>query len=188
MIADDRQEIYRVKLTEGDQPRLSLARQASLEFTLLSRLAAIGTSVLGVVRGPASDQLVVLDTETLRVTHEHELDGRVTWGPTSVTEGVLVVIDDERVQFFDGEEEPRWETPAVAYGRPTGSPLLVDEDFVFASHRGTLWRISQASGREVAVSASDMQFTSAPMAYADFVLVADLGGVIHALSLPQGDE
>ncbi len=185
VIANNRRELYRVGIKDTPKPFLAEAASGQLDVDLASHLAAIGDVVYGVVHTTAGDVLKPISASELTAGDDIDLQGtRVTWGPYQVGDSIMVITDDRQLRSFQADNNSRWEQPGVAYGQPAGLPLAVGDDFVFAGRDGTIWRISGATGEEVAKTDLNEPIGSAPLAFGPRLLLCGNDGTLHVVPMP----
>jgi outer membrane protein assembly factor BamB len=148
VIVDNRRKLYRVALKTQPENGLREVAQAEMEVEITSALAAAGDTVYGVVRGASSDTVVSIAAADLSVGKEWALEGRVTWGPETLGDLVLVATDRDGLHCFEAGQQRRWKSP-LAYGPLAGTPLVQDGEVVLASLSGMVWSISAADGTEL---------------------------------------
>jgi hypothetical protein len=186
VIADDRNNLYRVGVK--DQPAANLTELTSnhLNIELATGLAASGETLYGVVRASAGDTVVAISAGGLQVVKEFDLQGgRVTWGPESVGEVVLLVTDEKLLHGYGAAQAAVWPKPAVMHGQPAGRPLVLDGgDYVFASVSGTVWRIS-ASGDESGKAELGEPLGAGPVAFGRRLLLCGNDGSLHVIPMPS---
>ena len=110
----------------------------------------------------------------------------MTWGPERAGNAVLVAVDGKQLRCFEAGQKERWDKPAPALGPPCGLPLVVGDDFVFASVEGFLWRISGKSGAQVGKSEVGEPLSSGLVAYGERQLLCAGDGVLHVIPMPSG--
>jgi outer membrane protein assembly factor BamB/TolA-binding protein len=184
VIADDRGNVYRVGVKE--QHLAEIARN-KLDVIVDSPLAAVGDTVYGIARGSGTDVVLALEFDELKLAKEFDLQGsRVTWGPLTVGEAVLLVTDDRQLHAFGAEQKERWQNPATAYGKPAGLPLVNKEDYVFAALNGAIWSVSSSSGQALKKSELGEPLGSGPVAFGNRLLLCGNDGSVHVVAMPAG--
>ena len=185
LIVNDRRELYRIGVKDQPQPFLAELAKAKLDFEIASPLAAIGNTCYAVSRNSGGDALVALDVNDLKAAQEFDLGGqRVTWGPWSSPEGVLIVTDGKQLHCYDANRQAKWSKPAVAHGHPAGVPLLDQGDFLFTSVDGTIWRVAAATGEERARAALQEPLGAGPVLFNGRLLLCGSDGTLHVVPLP----
>ena len=185
IVVNDRRELYRLGVKDQPQPFLSELAKAKLDFSITSALAATGNTCYAVSRNTGGDALVALDVTDLKAAQEFDLGGeRVTWGPWSTAEGVLIVTDGKQLRCYDANRQAKWSKPAVAYGQPAGPPLLDQGDLLFCSVDGTIWRVAAATGEERARSELREPLGAGPVLFNGRLLLCGSDGTLHVVPLP----
>lgn len=186
IIADDRQAIYRIGIKSEPQPFLAELAQARLEINLQSDLAAAGDTVYGVVRNPSGDVVVAITAADLTVAKEFPLEGHISWGPVQVDGLVFCLSDREGLMCFEQGAAQRWKVSA-GYGHPTGSPLHIGDDFVFASTEGVVTRIAGATGEQIARADVGEPLGMSPVQFTRGLLLGGLDGTLYVMKMPGAE-
>jgi len=187
LVADNRRILYRVGLKDQPQPFLAELANSPMEVELVSGLAIAGQTVYAVARAETTDAVVAIGLGDLKVAQQWDLKGgRVTWGPTRVGEVVLLAVDGKFLRCFGADQKERWKQPAVAYGQPVGPPLQIDQDFVFASVDGQLWRVAGSSGKTSASTPVGEPLLAGPIASGNDLVLAGSEGVLLMAPVPVG--
>ncbi len=115
VIADDRRKLFRVGVKDQPEPHLEALAQAQLEVDIVSPLAAAGDTVYGAIRGPNSDTILSFAAADLAVGKEWPVEGRVTWGPETLDDLVLVATDRQTLLAWEAGQKQRLDQPACLW-------------------------------------------------------------------------
>jgi outer membrane protein assembly factor BamB len=183
VIADNRREISRVAYRGEPAPHLQLQESRDVPVELVSPLVHLGDSVFAVARSSGSDALITLTTDSLTITHQHDLRGtRVTWGPTRVGEAVLFLTDDSELHCYTDPEAAAWEH-SPAFGLPAGAPLVRNGTLMFSSYSGEVWEVARETGEVLARVNVGERLSSSPVSVGGRILVAGEDGTLHVVSI-----
>jgi hypothetical protein len=185
VIADNNRNLYRVGVKEQPQPHLAQQAANKLDVELTVGLAGLGDTVYGVTRTrDKGDALVAISAKDLAIAKQIELGGRVTWGPTRVSDVVMVVTDAKQLRVFDAAQQERWGRPAVMHGNPAGQPLVSADHYTFAGVGGVVWRIATATGDEAGRLDVGEPLGAGPVAYQERLLLCGNDGTLHVIPSP----
>lgn len=187
VIVDDRKNVYRVEIKQEPKPFLNPVVSGKLEVDVDSDLAAAGDTVYGVVRNSGGDVIVALNAGDLKLAKEFALTGRVVWGPVQVGSAVLCLSSAEGLLCFESGAKQRWANSAGCGGQPAGTPLAIENDFVFAVREGSVVRIAGASGEQVATARVGEPLGAGPVAYGTRVLLPGSDGALHVIRTPVAE-
>ena len=188
VIADSRKQLFRVGIKPGSSLHLEQLAQNQLDVEIVSPLAACGEAVLGVVRGPQQDKIVVFAVKDLSAGQDFPIEGRVLWGPEAVGDVVLAATDRQQLLCFEAGPKQRWAIK-LAYGPLAGPPRLQEHDLMLASQSGMVWRIALADGSETGKTDIGEPLSAGPVPFASRLLVPGSDGTLHvipALTAPEG--
>lgn len=184
VIANNRREIYRIGIKDTPQPFLAELATGQLDVDLVSQLAAVGDVAFAVVHTGGGDVLKPISTSDLTVGDDIDLQGtRVTWGPYRVGDAVMIVTDHKQLRCFQADRTERWQQPGVAHGTPAGLPLDEAGDYIFAGRDGTLWRVSGATGEELAMVVLDEPLGASPVSFGSRLLLCGSDGTLHVVPM-----
>jgi outer membrane protein assembly factor BamB/TolA-binding protein len=185
VIVDNRRKLYRVGLKSQPEPNLQESAQAEMEIDIASQLAAAGDTVYGVVRGANADTVVSFAAADLAVGKEWALEGRVTWGPETMGDQVLVATDTDGLLCFQAGQQQQWKSP-LAYGTLVGRPLVQDGDLILTSLPGTVWRISGTDGQELQKTDVGQPLGSSPVAFGSRLALSAADGTLLVIPALNG--
>ena len=187
VIVDDRRNIYRVETKQEPKPFLAPIVTSKLEVDIASDLAAAGDTVYGVVRNSGGDLIVALNAGDLKLAKEFALTGRVIWGPAQVGNAVFCLSSVEGLLCLEAGANQRWANSAGCGGQPTGLPLEVAGDFVFALREGSVVRIAGATGALVAEAKIGEPLGAGPIAFGPRLLLPGGDGALHVIQTPSAE-
>ena len=160
---------------------------SKLEVDIASDLAAAGDTVYGVVRNSGGDLIVALNAGDLKLAKEFALTGRVIWGPAQVGNAVFCLSSVEGLLCLEAGANQRWANSAGCGGQPTGLPLEVAGDFVFALREGSVVRIAGATGALVAEAKIGEPLGAGPIAFGPRLLLPGGDGALHVIQTPSAE-
>lgn len=185
VIADNRRKLYRVGISDQDQPHLAGLSQAGLEAEIDSPLASAGDTVYGVVRGAGGDTVVSFAAKDLSVGREWPLKGRVAWGPEQVGEFVMMASDQDGLMCFETGQKQRW-TTELKYGMLAGRPFEQGGDFILTSVDGVVWLISGTDGTEIQKRELGEPLSGGAVPFNSRLLISGSDGTLHVISALPG--
>lgn len=184
VIADHQQNIYRVGMKSGTPPSLMQLKAGGLGGPVGSQIAAVGDLVFVPLRLATADTIVAVQTSDLKTVKEIPLSGRVTWGPETVGEVALVVTDQEGLICLNDKGEQLWQSP-LQNAAVSGPPLLVEQQLILTTTRGTILRIAAASGQEVARGELGQPLGRGALAFNGRLLLTGTDGALHLIRIPE---
>ena len=131
----------------------------------------------------AAQTLGIFELPKLKRLNEHKLSGRCVWGPAALGDRVLLATDDNQLLCLDAKGEKLWQI-ALAYGPLAGSPLAVEDGYVFASTSGVIWRVDAKTGKELGKVETGRALATGPAAMGNQVFVGGTDGSIYEVKQP----
>ncbi len=184
VIADDRKQIYRLRV--GEQVR-ELA-SATLETPLLGPAAVLGDAYFATTSGPSADFLISHDVGSLEPQSKRLLDGSVTWGPFAAGEWVVVQTDDGQLRAFTEAGEPAFAVSLPA-GRLVDGLTSVGDNWVVVGRSGWLATVDPAAGELIGLADLGQPLSAQPLATGGrLLLVPGREGVIYITEVPTSVE
>ena len=187
IISGSMQKIFRVEIAKT----MNLMVEANLEQPLRARLTPLGSQVIGVSAGSASDALVSFTADTLAVSNTVPVQGRVTWGPFVNDSHILVHTETDGLMCFDESLNRLWQTalPTTALSNP---PVLADGNFLIAAKEGRVWSINGTDGTLNGSISAGEPITGTMIVQGESLIVGGEEGVVLKLStavdLPAGEQ
>jgi outer membrane protein assembly factor BamB len=181
IIVNDQPKAYRVTLRQQPKPHLAALTSRNLDGPVVSRLATAGNTVYGVERSTSGDTLLAFEPslEFRRIP----LPGRLAWGPYEADKSVLLATYDSLI-CLDGGLQARWTRP-LPDGPPIAPPYRLGGDYLFASVRGTVWRVSAETGEEAGKLELHRPLAAGPAVIGSQLFVGGSDGVLHMAPLGQ---
>mgnify|MGYP001431431183 CR=1 FL=1 len=181
LIADDRKKLYRLRV--GDQVR-ELA-SVDLEQPLLGATAIAGEAMFATTAGPSADFLVSYHSGSLEPQSKRLLDGRVTWGPYSAADRILLQTDDGQLRGFDAAGEPLFALPLPAGKLVPGVAATADAIIVSGHQPGWLAAISKSDGQLLGVTQLNQPLSAPPLPAGNRLLVPGHEGIVYITEVPS---
>jgi outer membrane protein assembly factor BamB len=177
VFSGNNQKIYRVDISKT----MNVLAEADLEQPLRLRLAPQGSQIIGVSAGSASDALVSIATETLKITTSIPVQGRVTWGPYVLDNRVWIHTETDGLMCFDQSLGRIWQIalPSTAL---TNAPIPADSKTYIAAKEGRIWSIDSSSGTLVGSISAGEPITGTMVVQGDSIFVGGEEGVVLKLS------
>lgn len=139
--------LLKIRLIAEPQPHWVEQAAVRLLEPLVAPPLALADMVFAADR---TGQLQVFSAADLRAGQSLDLKGgRVTWGPHSAGDCVLLATDLDELWCCDAARQPRWQQPLAA-GQPIGLPLVSDNKLIIATARGAVEVRSAGSGEVTA--------------------------------------
>ncbi len=180
VIADDRQNLYRIGIVDTGGAHLAPIEQVTTREQIVGGLAVLDNTVFAILGRNDSDALTTFALPRLKEDDPIPLNGRVTWGPQRVNDVVLVATDTEGLSAWDASRQRKWSTP-LPYGPLAGTPAVYDGDLVLASTSGMVWRVSSTDGREVGQHDVGEPLGGGPVLSGDSLLVPGADGTLFQI-------
>lgn len=183
IVADDRKQIYRLRV--GEQVR-ELASE-TLEAPLLGPSTMIGETMFATSAGPSADFLIAFDAGSLATKSKRLLDGRVNWGPFAVGDFVVLRTDDGKLRAFDVAGEPKFEIALPAGPMVDGITQTADA-LIVCGRVGWLVAIDPADGQMIGQTNLSQPLSAVPLPVGKRLLVPGMEGVVYIIETPQSAE
>jgi hypothetical protein len=181
LIADDRKKLYRLRV--GDQVR-ELA-SVDLEQPLLGPTAIAGEAMFATMAGPSADFLVSFHSGSLESQSKRLLDGRVTWGPFSAADRILLQTDDGQLRGFDAAGEPLFALQLPAGRLVQGIAETADAIILTGHQPGWLAAISKTDGSLLGTTHLNQPLSAPPLPVGNRLLVPGHEGIIYITEVPS---
>lgn len=177
IISGSNQKIYRIEITKT----MNVLGEADLEQPLRLRLVQMGSQIIGVSASAASDSLVSIDADSLKVTTAVPVQGRVTWGPYVVENRIWLHTEADGLMCFDQSLGRIWQVnlPSTAL---TNSPISADGKTFIAAKEGRIWSIDAESGALAGSINAGEPLTGTMTALGESIYVGGEEGVVIKLS------
>lgn len=177
VFSGNNQKIYRVDISKT----MNVLAEADLEQPLRLRLTPQGSQIIGVSTGSASDTLVSISAETLKITTSIPVQGRVTWGPYVLDNRVWIHTETDGLMCFDQSLGRIWQIslPSTAL---TDAPISADSKTYIAAKEGRIWSIDSSSGTLVGSISAGEPITGTMVVQGDSIFVGGEEGVVLKLS------
>lgn len=177
IISGSNQKIYRVEVTKT----MNVLTEADLEQPLRLRLVPMGSQIIGVSANAASDSLVAIDGDSLKVTATVPVQGRVTWGPYVVENRIWLHTEADGLMAFDPSLGRIWQInlPSTAL---VNAPTIADGKAFIAAKEGRVWNIDAESGALVGSINAGEPITGTMVVQGESVYVGGEEGVVIKLS------
>lgn len=186
LVSDNRGHLLKLRLLK-DPPQLVLESDRSLETPLISPLAKIGQTVVGV---DVNDQLILLDEETLKPTVAVSLSAPCIWGPVSTNEMACLYTADGTLWWLTSAREVR--CIALQHHLPVGEPLMMEGKLVLATATGELLVIDPAAEKIVHSLALKSRLATGANLIKDRLIVGTFDGrwleIPHSLALAESSQ
>jgi len=181
LIADDRKKLYRLRV--GDQVR-ELA-SVDLEQPLLGPTAIAGEAMFATTAGPSADFLVSFHSGSLEEQSKRLLDGRVTWGPYSAADRILLQTDDGQLRGFDVAGEPQFALQLPAGKLVEGVAETANAIIVSGHQPGWLAAISKSDGSLLGTTQLNQPLSAPPLPVGNRLLVPGHEGIVYITEVPS---
>lgn len=187
IISGSMQKIFRIEITKT----MDMTVEANLDQPLRARLATLGSQVIGVSAGSASDALVSFSADTLAVANTVPIQGRVTWGPFVNESRILVHTETDGLMCFDESLNRLWQTalPSTALSNP---PVLADGNLLIAAKEGRVWSINGTDGTLNGSISAGEPISGTMLVQGKSLIVGGEEGVVLKLStavdMPAGEQ
>lgn len=181
VLTDSRKGLYRLRV--GD--RINQLAMVELAAPTLGTIAAVGTTLMAAVSGPAADTVIGHDLVTLKEKFKTQMDGRVIWGPVTAGDQAIVLTDDQVLRGISTDGKQTFAV-SVPKGIPVGDVLLHEGKIILVSDSGWIAVIDPASNTLTGLTEIGQPFSATPMALKDRLLVPGEEGVVYVLKIPSG--
>lgn len=183
ILPDGAGKVYRVGLQSKPQPHLAALAETATDFRPVGSMAAAGTSVYGIRSGISGDDVVALNAADLSMSPESwSLGGRVAWGPETVGDVVMVASDSGELLCLDGGQSQLWRIK-LEHGAVAGDPLIVGEQFILTSIRGTVWSIDGKTGNAISTFDVGEPLGSGAMQFGGRSIALGSDGTLHVFRM-----
>lgn len=183
VIADHNKRVFRVAVQTSGRPRLVQAVETTLDDQIVTPLTELQNFVFAGARYDDSDVLLSMDAVSLKPRDVYRLSGRITWGPETAADRVLLSTSGDGLICFDSQQEVLW-TAELSHGKPTGPPAVVDGDYLFATEQGAVIRVDGASGAIDGVVEVNEPLDGTPLPYKGKIAVMGSDGTLHLVESP----
>jgi outer membrane protein assembly factor BamB len=176
IISGSNQKIYRVEITKT----MNVLSEADLEQPLRLRLVPMGSQVVGVSASAASDSLVSIATDSLKITTSAPVQGRVTWGPFVAEDRIWLHTEADGLMCFNSALDRQW---AIALP-PTAlmnAPVFADVKAYIVGKEGRIWSVDTANGALNGSIAAGEPLTGTMVLQGDEIYVGGEEGVVLKL-------
>jgi hypothetical protein len=120
----------------------------------------------------------------LKAGQSWQLDASsITYGPARLGEHLLLATDRDELWCFDDEPKQLWKIP-LKHGALAGWPTGGEGELIFPTKSGVLWRIEEATGKELASVDLFQPLAGDLAALEDSLLVPTADGTLLKVSLP----
>lgn len=177
ILSGSNQKIYKVEISKT----MNVVGEADLEQPLRQRFVPLDSQVIGVSASAASDSLVSIALDSLKVTTAIPVQGRVTWGPYLVENQIWIHTEADGVMCFDQSLGRVWQTnlPSTALAN---APVVADGKAYIAAKEGRVWCVDAASGALAGSINAGEPITGAMVVQGDAIYVGGDEGVVLKLS------
>jgi outer membrane protein assembly factor BamB len=184
VISDGAYKLYRLGVASEPAPHLAeLAASEPLSEVVISPVAVVGETAAAV---NAVGKVVIFSLEKLEVAGEIDLGGQAVWGPYTVGQHALLVTDRDELLAIDAAGEEAWRVPLEHPGL-AGMPLLVGEDYLFASKHGAVWRVKADSGQTSSAIEVGQPLAAGPALFGPRLVLSAADGTLLVVE-PPGSE
>jgi len=182
VIYDGLVSLFRLTIRSQPEPHLAFSASATINETLVSKLAVVGSTIFAVARS-ATDEVVTYQLGDLTPIKRTSLDGRTAWGPVAIGETVLLATDKFQLLAFAAAGTQSW-VGDLEGGLPIGDPHIEGDSFWLSLPDGTVRQFALADGVQKArVDVGDRP-TSGPAIINGRIVVATSAGSITVLDKP----
>lgn len=180
IVADDRKKIYRLRVSEQIRELAS----ENLESPLLGPTTIIGDTLFATSAGPAADFLLSFDAGSLSPKEKRLLDGRVTWGPRSAGDLVLLRTDDGKLRAFNSSGQPKFDLELPA-GVMVDGLTQTSDAIVICGRDGWVVAIDPTNGQLIGTTDLGQPLSAVPFPIGKRLLVPGMEGVVYIIETPQ---
>ncbi len=179
LIADSRKKLYRLRV--GEQIR-ELA-SADLEQPLLGPVTIVGETLFATMAGPAADFLISFDSGSLDAQSKRLLDGRVTWGPYTSGEMIVLQTDDGQLRGFSAAGEPSFSIPLPA-GKLIQGLSQTDDTLIVTGRPGWIVAVGKSDGQLLGKTNLHQPLSAPPLPIGKRLLVPGMEGIVYITEIP----
>ncbi|MEM6688357.1 MAG: PQQ-binding-like beta-propeller repeat protein [Planctomycetota bacterium] len=180
VLADSRGKIYRLRVEE----QLRELSSRDLAKPLVGPAAGLAGVYVATSQGPAADDLVGYQMDSLEEVFRVTQSGRIMSGPVASEELVLITTADNRLHAFDPEGNERFDV-AVPNHALAGSPIMTGSSLLVCGRDGWIKFLDPASGDEIAGQDLGEPIHATPLVIESQVLVPGGEGVVYIVKAPQ---
>jgi outer membrane protein assembly factor BamB len=151
-------------------------------------LAGIGETVVGSISGPAADYLVCYDANSLAESAKVLLDGRITWGPYSAGDRVVLQTDDGMLRAYDASGKAVTSPLKLDQGQLVPGVKMIGETMVVTSKVGWLAAVDASTGALIGKTDLGQPLSALPLEVGKRLLVPGTEGLVYITEIPSGNE
>ena len=179
-VSDGVAKVYLLRRVAEPEPHLEAAATADVgPSPLKTRLAAVGETVFA---GNEAGKLARFAAPELAPGEATDLGGRVTWGPYTAADSVLVATDADEILCIGVDGAIRWRQP-LARGIVLGEPLVAEGE-VFLLHSLGIVKRTLADGAEAGYVHVGQTLVAGPVAFAGRLIVTAADGTLLVINQP----
>jgi outer membrane protein assembly factor BamB len=183
VVADGLGRVYLLTVDDVPQPHFVSRKEIDMTQPLVSPLAALGQSVLGVDAGGVLRSISLPDFEA---GPSMPLGAaQVAWGPDAIGGRVYLTTDDDMMWSIDEAPSLAWQQP-LPHGPLAGRPLAVGGTLICASRSGFVYAVAADSG-DVQGGEIDLgePLAAGPQAWGSQILLTGYDGNLHVIASLQ---
>ena len=180
VMANNRKKLYRLRVNE----QISELASEDITSEFLGPAARTGSTYFATASGPATDQLVGHEMNSLDQKFSKTLPGRVLWGPIAGPANCLLQTDDGKLRAFD-EDGNEVFTTSLPPGKPTGKPILANGQLIVAGQSGWFVAIDPSSGALIGQDDLGQPISATPIPIKNRLLIPGAEGVIYVAEIPS---
>ncbi len=180
ILADDQLMLYRL----GVDAAIRLRALQPLETPLRPAMVVLQETLFAAAESTDTDRLRTFHTETLDAVTSYPLPGRVSWGPYSVNDSLLMRLDDGPLVAYSQQGQPLFDVALPAGKLIDGVTLANGGQVIVCGEAGWMVAFAADSGRASETVDLKQPLSGLPVVVGDQLLIPGREGTVYVTPLP----